>query len=178
MRRLLNSFERYYFLQPGQIIITREPVPIVTILGSCVAVTIHSPGTGLTGVFHALLPEHSIKKNLISGQPPISPNAEYVDFAFYYLKHRFLESGVNLKNTRMMLFGGSDVLKMLDTHKSVTVGARNINMARSIIKREEMAFHREDTGGINGRRLVFMPGDGRAYVQYLGNSAVPRGKGL
>ena len=52
----LDQYDRYYFLHPGQLIITRDRVPIVTILGSCVAVTIHSPETGLSGIFHAHAP--------------------------------------------------------------------------------------------------------------------------
>lgn len=165
----LDKYDRYYYLHPGQLIMTRERVPIVTILGSCVAVTIHSPETGLSGIFHALLPEHRIKRRLIAGIPPVSPDPEYVDFAFYYLKHRFRESGINLQNTKLMLFGGSDVLKTVKARNIDTVGRQNIIMAKKIIETENIKISCEDTGGVNGRKVVFLPDQGRAFVQYLQN---------
>lgn len=166
----LDKYDRYYFLHPGQLMITRERVPIVTILGSCVAVTIYSPEAGLSGIFHAMLPEHRIKKQVLAGHPPVSPDPEYVDFAFYYLKHRFSESGISLRNTSLMLFGGSDVLKTATMPKSETVGRQNILMAKKIIEKEMIKIACEDTGGINGRKIVYLPHEGRAYVQYLDNS--------
>ncbi|HPS58537.1 MAG TPA: chemotaxis protein CheD [Spirochaetota bacterium] len=165
----LDQYDRYYFLHPGQLIITKDYVPIVTILGSCVAVTIHSPDTGLSGIFHAMLPEHRIKKQVIAGHPPVSPDAEYVDFAFYYLKHRFSESGISLRNTTLMLFGGSDVLKTVNAPKMETVGRQNILMAKKIFESEMIKPVCEDTGGTNGRKIVFLPHEGKAYVHYLDN---------
>lgn len=163
----LDKYSRYYFLHPGQLLITKEKIPIVTILGSCVAVTVYSPDTGLSGIFHALLPEHSIKKNVLAGLPPVSPDPEYVDFAFYYLKQRFSESGISLSRTKLMLFGGSDVLRSANTGKSVTVGKQNIIMAKKLLEREKVSLSCEDTGGVNGRKIVFLPGEGKAYIQYL-----------
>ncbi|HQO40747.1 MAG TPA: chemotaxis protein CheD [Spirochaetota bacterium] len=167
----LDKYDRYYFLHPGQLLITKDPVPVVTILGSCIAVTIYSPHTGLSGIFHAMLPEHRIKKNIIAGHPPVSPDPEYVDFAFYYLKHRFGESGISLCNTSMMLFGGSDVLRTVNPSKNGTVGRQNILMARKIIDRELITLACEDTGGNNGRKIVYLPHEGKAYVHYLDNAA-------
>lgn len=164
----LDKFSRYYYLHPGQLLITKENIPIVTILGSCVAVIIHSPETGLSGIFHALLPEHRIKKNVIAGHPPVSPDPEYVDFAFYYMKYRFGESGISLNRTNLMLFGGSDVLKAAaGSGKSVTVGKQNIIMAKKILEKEHIKLSCEDTGGSSGRKIVFLPAEGTAYVQYL-----------
>ena len=165
----LKKYDRYYFLHPGQLIITKEPVPIVTILGSCVAVTIYSPATGLSGIFHAMLPEHRIKKQVIAGLPPVSPDPEYVDFAFYYLKHRFSESGISLVNTNLMLFGGSDVLKTVKIPKTETVGKQNVMMAKKIFEKEMIKIAREDTGGTSGRKIIYMPHEGKVYIQYLEN---------
>lgn len=165
----LAEYDRYYFLHPGQLIITKDRVPIVTILGSCVAVTIYSPETGLSGIFHAMLPEHRIKKQVIAGHPPVSPDPEYVDFAFYYLKHRFSESGISLRNTKLMLFGGSDVLRTVSSPRGETVGRQNILMAKKIFEKEMIKLSCEDTGGTNGRKIVYMPHEGKVYVHYLDN---------
>ena len=116
-----------------------------------------------------MLPEYRIKKQVIAGHPPVSPDPEYVDFAFYYLKHRFSESGISLRNTRLMLFGGSDVLKTVSASRVETVGRQNILTAKNIFEKEMIKPDCEDTGGTNGRKIVYLPQEGRAFVYYLDN---------
>jgi chemotaxis receptor (MCP) glutamine deamidase CheD len=48
---------RFVTLTQGEFHASREPVVLSTILGSCVAVCLHDPGTGIGGMNHFLLPD-------------------------------------------------------------------------------------------------------------------------
>lgn len=158
---------RNYFLHPGQIIVTSDESPIMTILGSCVAMTVYSPDKKIGAIFHALLPEHLEKTRKISNSPPVSPDPDYVDYSFYYIKNRLGELGVDMSSTRLMIFGGGDVLQSLSTGKSASVGKKNIEMIRSIIVRERLKIAAEDTGGNRARKIIFHPGSGKTSVEYI-----------
>lgn len=159
---------RHYFLHPGQIIVTADESPIVTILGSCVAMTVYSPDKKIGGIFHALLPEHLEKSWRISNSPPVSPDPDYVDYSFYYIKNRLSELGIDITQTRLMLFGGGDVLQTLATGKSASVGKKNVEMIKGIIEREKLRIAAEDTGGTKARKIIFHPGSGKTSVEYIG----------
>src|SRR5579863_8531703 len=52
-----ESSERRHFLYPGQVFVTREPITISTILGSCAAVCLWDRHRKAGGMNHYLLPE-------------------------------------------------------------------------------------------------------------------------
>lgn len=165
-----KNFDEHYFLNPGQLIVTSKEMPVVTILGSCVAITVFSPEKKTGAIFHALLPEHRHKSKVISNSPPVSPDSDYVDYAFYYVLEKFRQKGINLKTAKFMLFGGGDVINSLSSSSTRTsIGFQNINMAKKLIQEEGISLHGEDIGGKNGRKLIFLPHEGKVYLEYLNN---------
>lgn len=164
---LTGCIDKYYFLHPGQIIVTADIHPIMTILGSCVALTIYSPERKIGGIFHALLPEHRNKARMIKNSPPVSPDPDYVDYSFYYVKNRFSDLGIDIYRTRLMLFGGGDVLQSLASSGSGTVGKKNIEIIKSILEKERLTISAEDTGGTKARKIIFHPGSGKTSVEYI-----------
>jgi len=164
---LIAGVKKQYFLHPGQIIVTAEEHPIVTVLGSCVALTVYSPEKRIGGIFHALLPEYIEKASIINNSPPVSPDPDYVDYSFYYLKKRMSELGVNISMTRIMLFGGGDVLQSLVSGTSASVGRKNIEMIKGIIEKEKLKISAEDTGGTKARKIIFHPGSGKIFLEYI-----------
>jgi chemotaxis protein CheD len=161
------SPEGEYFLNPGHIIITSRETPVVTILGSCVAITVYSPEKKTGAMFHAVLPEHRDKKIIISNAPPVSPDPDYVDYAYYYIFEKFRQKGINFRNTRLMLFGGGDVIRSLAPAGKISIGLQNINMIKKIIHSEGLSLHAEDTGGEKGRKVIFYPHTGKVYLEYI-----------
>jgi len=161
------SADMYYFLHPGQIIVTDDVKPVMTILGSCVALTVYSPEKKMGGIFHALLPEYREKRRIIKNSPPVSPDPDYVDYSFYYIRNRFSELGINIMNTRLMLFGGGDVLQPLSPARKGTVGRKNIEVIKSILEAEGLKVAAEDTGGIKARKVIFYPSSGKTSVEYI-----------
>lgn len=158
---------KHYFLHPGQIIVTADEHTIMTILGSCVALTVYSPERRIGGIFHALLPEHLEKSLVIKNSPPVSPDPDYVDYSFYYIKNRLSELGIDISRTRLMLFGGGDVLQTLVTVRSGSVGKKNVETIKEIIERERLNISAEDTGGTKARKIIFHPGSGKTSVEYI-----------
>jgi chemotaxis protein CheD len=144
----------------------------MTILGSCVAITVYSPEKRTGAIFHAMLPEHRDKNKVISNSPPVSPDPDYVDYAFYYIREKFRQKGINFKTAKFMLFGGGDVVQSLSSARRVSVGFQNINMAKKLIESEGISLHGEDVGGTKGRKLIFLPGEGKVYLEYLKNEAI------
>lgn len=166
-----NKFNEHYFLNPGQLIVTSKETPVVTILGSCVAITVFSPEKKTGAIFHAMLPEHRNKIKVISNSPPVSPDSDYVDYAFYYIREKFRQKGINFQTAKFMLFGGGDVIHSLSSGVRVSIGFQNIKMAKKLIKEEGVSLHGEDVGGKNGRKLIFLPHEGKVYLEYLSNES-------
>jgi chemotaxis protein CheD len=164
-----DKFSEHYFLNPGQLIVSSKETPVVTILGSCVAITVFSPEKRTGAIFHALLPEHRNKVNVISNSPPVSPDPDYVDYAFYYIREKFRQKGINFKTAKFMLFGGGDVIHSLSSGVKTSIGFQNINMAKKLIESEGVSLHGEDVGGRKGRKLIFLPHEGKVYLEYLKN---------
>ena len=166
---LNKNFDEHYFLNPGQLIVSSEQTPVVTILGSCVAITIFSPEKKTGAIFHAMLPEHKNKFQVICNSPPVSPDPDYVDYAFYYIREKFREKGINFKTAKFMLFGGGDVIQSLSSGNRSSIGFQNINMAKKLIENEGISLNGEDVGGTNGRKLIFLPNEGKVYLEYISN---------
>ncbi len=160
----------HYFLNPGELIVTSRGMPVITILGSCVAITVFSPEKKTGAIFHAMLPEHRNKSMVISNSPPVSPGSDYVDYAFYYVREKFRQKGINFKTAKFMLFGGGDVIYSVSQQGWSSIGSQNINMAKKLIENEGVSLHGEDTGGKNGRKLTFFPDAGKVYLEYLNNN--------
>ena len=156
----------YFFLHPGSIVITGNKIPVMTILGSCIALVAFSSKHKVGCMFHALLPEHVEKIKIIKNAPPVSPNADYVDYAFYYVRERLRQKGIELGEMKIMLFGGGDVLVPL-CYNGQTVGSKNIEKIKEIINREKLKIYGEDTGGIKGRKIIFYPDSGKIYFEYI-----------
>lgn len=160
---------RHHFLTPGQLIISSKEMPVMTILGSCVAITVYSPENRTGAIFHAMLPEHRSKASVISNSPPVSPDSDYVDYSFYYIREKFRQKGIDFKTAKFMLFGGGDVIQSMSSGTRASVGFQNIRMAKKLIESEGISLHGEDVGGSKGRKLIFIPHSGKVYLEYLKN---------
>lgn len=166
----MMSSDSHYFLNPGHIIITSGKTPVITILGSCVAITVYSAENKTGAMCHAVLPEHRDKKNIITNSPPVSPDPEYVDYAYYFIREKFRQKGINFKISRLMLFGGGDVINTIALGKKASIGLQNITMVKKIIHNEGLSLHAEDTGGKKGRKIIFYPSTGKVYLEYIQGS--------
>lgn len=142
------------YVRPGQVHAATAPTRVVTVLGSCVAVTLYSPERRLGALCHAMLP---------SGPPD---DLRFVDSAVDWLVGWFARQGVGTAMLEAKLFGGGDMfITESDSGAGPTVGQQNIRRAREHLQAANLRPLGEDVGGLMGRKLLFFTATGDVYVK-------------
>jgi chemotaxis protein CheD len=150
---------RSVYLHPGQLVATREPTQVTTILGSCVAVCLWDPAGRLGGINHYLLPYGSEDGG---GSP-----ARFGNLAIRMLVDAVLRLGARKVSLAAKLFGGACVLDAFDGDGARHLGARNVDSAVSALEQEGIPVVAADTGGRRSRKLVFRTDDGTVWLKAI-----------
>ena len=152
-REAADSSERRHFLYPGQVFVTREPIAISTILGSCAAVCLWDVHKKAGGMNHYLLPEG----------PNEGPNRlRYGNISNPELLRSVLALGCEMRHLRAKMFGGSSAFS---ADPSQSVGSRNVELAESFLNEAGIPVVERDISGKRGRRLVFQIADGVTMIR-------------
>jgi chemotaxis protein CheD len=145
-----------YYLYPSNIFAHREPHKVTTVLGSCVSVCLFDTVRKMGGINHYMLP-------LWNGDGLASPR--YGNIAIEKLIEKLEHFGCSTRNMKAKVFGGGDVIGI--THGMLSIGERNIELARDMLGEIHIPIVAMDVGGRNGRRVVFNTGTGRALMKRL-----------
>ncbi|MDD2733522.1 MAG: chemotaxis protein CheD [Desulfuromonadaceae bacterium] len=157
MKTLIASHTQHIYLKPGEVMITRTPMLISTVLGSCVAVTIFSASRGFGAICHAMLPENTGRDN----------DFRYVDTALRHIHNKILEYGIG-SDLVVKLFGGAQVLDVRANDPSrLTIGDQNVSKAEEELKSLGFSVTARDTGGLLGRKLFFCTRSGDVYMRQM-----------
>lgn len=113
-----------YYLFPGKFAAFKEETVISTLLGSCVAVAIHDPITGIGGLNHYLLPD---------GFEDVRENARYGVYAIPMLIEECLRLGAQRENLQAKIYGGGNVINI--SHAKESIGKTNIDLAEQLLKK-------------------------------------------
>ena len=150
------------YLKPGEVIISRHPIQISTILGSCVAITMHSPAKGSGAICHAIFPQIANQDNRL----------HYVDPAIRYIYSKMIDYG-GIADMVVKLFGGARVLAGSDYGDSRrSIGEMNVLQARETLQQLGLAIAKEDVGGGRGRKLLFSIKTGEVFLRRLGITGI------
>ncbi len=155
--RLETSGLRSFYLHPGQLFVATEPTAVTTILGSCVAVCIWQSALGIGGINHYLLP---------MGSRTASAGSRYGNIAIEQLLDRLERAGTSRTGLQAKVFGGACVLDAMRGRED-HLGAKNVEIARTVLAGAGIPVISSDVGGGRGRKLVFYPHDGNALVKLL-----------
>ena len=136
-----------------------EPTMVQTILGSCVAVTIHAPKYQIGGTFHALLPYWQEYAAVLD---PVQA-FRYVDSGVERLYEKLLLRGVRHTEMVCKVFGGAQALFWGEQ----SVGRRNVLAAYETLARLGLRAASASVGGERGRKLVFASHTGAVYIKLL-----------
>lgn len=140
---------RFITLTQGEYHASRDPVVLSTILGSCVAVCLHDPASGIGGMNHFLLPD---------GQRSHDSRSErYGVNAMEQLINAMLRFGARRGGLVAKAFGGANMTPRLSP-----IGDANAAFTRDFLAAEGIACLAESFGGVNARRVMFWPQTGRA----------------
>jgi len=144
------------YLHAGHMVISSEPCRVTTVLGSCVAVGLWDPTSGVGGVNHFLLPQGN-------------ESARFGNIAVRTLIREVVAAGGRRRSLQAKLFGGACVLRAFKTSGTGTMhlGQKNVEVARQILIDEGIPVAAEDTEGDRGRKLIFQTHDGAAWVRSL-----------
>jgi len=165
MKKLIDSHSHNIYLKPGEVVISREPVLISTVLGSCVAVTMFSPGKGIGAICHAMLPDNTGR----------AVDLRYVDTALRHLYLKIVEYGAE-KDLIVKMFGGAQVLDVGNCEQPRrTIGDQNVASALEILDSLRLTVYSADTGGLVGRKLFFCTRHGDVFVRRMGKKLIKGG---
>jgi len=138
------------YLHPGELIATREPAAVKTILGSCIAVCLWDGDRGIGGMNHFVMPR--------GAQSAATPGR----FGFYAvpaLIDAMVREGAHLSRLQAKLFGGATMLAAA-VPRAGHVGAQNLAIAKELLEQAGIPIAGSDVGGARGRKIVFQTDDG------------------
>jgi chemotaxis protein CheD len=153
---VLGERQRVYLL-PGQLHGSGEPCQIRTILGSCVSICLWDQRQRTGGMNHFLLPASR------EGEPA---SLRFADVATKALLERLQVLGCRAQNLQAKIFGGSSMFQN-ENRYAISLGARNVAAALDLMKNAGIPVGIRDTGGTQGRKIVFNTDDGMVWSQRI-----------
>lgn len=153
------------YLKPGQMYFAEGPTMVITVLGSCVAVTMFNRRAGLSAICHGLLPrcrdQQQCAGNCLEG-------FKFVDCSIKRMVALFDRHGVHRREIEVKCFGGADMFSR-DAHKreAVSVGQQNLTAAQQVLITEGLSLKVSDVGGMRGRKILFYTDTGDVFLKRL-----------
>lgn len=147
-------------IQPGEYYVTDRDEVIATLLGSCISVCLRDADSKIGGMNHFMLPGDFTKKDVFS-----SNSGRYGMYAMELLIGDILKMGGG-RNLRAKVFGGAHVLNSVP-HSARTVPQANIEFIKSFLSMEGIPVDSSNVGGRYGRKVLYLPRGGKAYVKQL-----------
>lgn len=143
------------YLYAGQLFVSARPARITTILGSCLAMGVWDPVSGVGGMNHYMLPQDV-------GMNCSTPR--YARTAIQELFAQLIAAGANLTRAQAKIFGGACVMASFQAG-GMDLGTRNTTVAREYLDSARIPVVFEDVGGTRGRKVVFRTDTGTALVR-------------
>jgi len=148
-----DSEEARHFLYPGQVFVTRDPIAISTILGSCAAICLWDRHKKAGGMNHYLLPEGH-------GEGP--NRLRYGNVANPELLNQVIALGCEIRHLQAKIFGGSCAF---GNNPLQSLGTRNVQLAEDFLRAAGIPVLEKEVSGKHGRRLVFQISDGVTTIK-------------
>jgi chemotaxis protein CheD len=150
------------YVQPGESRLVLEPAILRTLLGSCVGILFRIPRLGVGALCHPMLPRCPAKPAANFNR---SAGRRYVDFAIRDLARQFDQLGARRSEVEVKLFGGGDVLLVVNAAARPTVGRLNIEVAIEVLEEEGFAVSASSLGGKHGVNIRFNTLSGEVLLQ-------------
>lgn len=147
------------FLQPGEVYFGGRDTRIRTLLGSCVAVVMWHPDLLVGGMCHYMLPTQL-------GKTRRELNGCYADEAMELMLREIRAAGTQPRDYQVKLFGGGHMFSAHQAVSSNHVGAKNVEVARRLIKQHGFTSIAEHLGGIGHRNIFFDIWSGHVWVRH------------
>jgi chemotaxis protein CheD len=160
-------------LRPGELLITQEPQWIITLLGSCVAVTMFSARCRVAAICHAMLPRHRERERPAASH---SQRFRYLSHAIPAMVEPFARLHLPPEEVEVKVFGGGNVIDLGgDPPEDHLIGSTNIAMARELLAAARFRIKAQSVGGSRGCKILFNTHTGEVLHKFLSGSARPAG---
>jgi chemotaxis protein CheD len=150
-------------LKPGDLVVCREPRQIVTILGSCIAVTMFNARLGLAAMCHAMLPAPNFQHSADEAAMPF----KFVSTAVPAMAAEFRRAHIQPHEVEVKIFGGANVIAGSAASGRIGIGYANVHHARQLILEEGFQIKAANVGGLRGRKIIFHTQSGRVLHKHL-----------
>ncbi|WP_257300145.1 chemotaxis protein CheD [Haloarchaeobius sp. FL176] len=126
-------------------------------LGSCLAIALYDPDSGIGGLAHVMLPDGDTADGADT-QP-----GKYADTAIRAMLRRMVEKGAAYTSVEAKIAGGSDMFEFESFGDGV--GNRNVAAAKEELGKLGVPIIGEDVGGQRGRTVEFDVGTGTLQIR-------------
>jgi chemotaxis protein CheD len=153
------------YLEPGEAYFAESPTSIVTILGSCLAVSMWLPRLRVGAICHAFLPKCLTWNKC---QSHCQERFKYVHCTIPWMVEQLSLPGVRRSEIETKLFGGGDLfVPSMISGNNLSVGKQNTVMALEMFKKEGLIVASQDLGGTMGRKIIFNTGTGEVLLKRI-----------
>lgn len=143
---------------PGEYFVSKEPMVVYTVLGSCISVCIRDTVTKIGGMNHFMLavPNDNVEND------HWGDSARYGSYAMEVLVNELLSRGGHKSRFEAKVFGGGKIFKSLND-----VGAKNAAWALEYLEREGLQPIKADVGDVCPRKVYYFTESGRVLLKKL-----------
>lgn len=152
-------------IQAGEFFVSNADEFIGTLLGSCIAVSLHDPVNGISGLNHFMLPGRISRVDIFEDK-----SAKYGITAINTLIDEMEKKGAKRKDIVAKLFGGGSVLEY--EKRTNTIPMDNIRLARIMLEIEDIPIVQSDVGQKYTRKLLMDVKTGKVYCRRTLNKKV------
>jgi len=150
-----------HFLLPGALKVSRKPMEITTLLGSCVSVCIWDKRLKIGGINHYMMPSWN-------GDGLASP--KFGNIAIDKLIKSLVNLGSNRSDMVAKVFGGAAVLNSSEC--IFNIGERNISIQNDLLRSANINIVAKSLGGDRGRKLIFNTETGVVKMKFIKKSQI------
>lgn len=137
---------------PGEFYVTREPLLLTTVLGSCVSACMTDRAAGVGGMNHFMLPAGA------------DGSGRYGVFAMEILINELMKAGARRGALEAKVFGGGAVLRAATGSR---VGEQNVAFVERFLDQERIPIVSRDVLDVFPRRVAYFPATGKVMVKKL-----------
>jgi len=146
--------EKAFFLKTGHSYVSSTGELIQTVLGSCIAVCLYDHKLQIGGMNHFLLA--SAKQRKLCGSI-----GKYGNLAIPALIRQIESKNGDIKNIVAKIIGGASILSISNLNN---VPSDNVAGARQILSDLSIPIVGQDTGGRQGRKIIFDTKSGQGTI--------------
>jgi len=158
------------YLKAGELHFSDKPSSVMTVLGSCLSVTMFHRRARVGAICHGLLPKCR-ERSVCSAA--CAERAKYVECAIEMMVKLFDANNLRRSEIEVKVFGGADMFSMrLGGRGSISVGKQNIEIAQQTLEKLNIRVIAMDVGGTTGRKLFFNTQTGEVLMKRLQASIV------